>query len=174
MLYQNLDIKNVNKIPKDLLKLFIIYQENIIDKSNNTYNNLILKESSDEYVVINYILNTPKNEKSFNEALFDYIDNSGFTEIEVYKKANINRRLFSKIRSASDYHPSFGTLTALALALELSLAAYEYLLKCASYSLPLNSYINITLKYCFDNKIYDINAVNSLLYEVSNKLLKDL
>ncbi len=174
MLYKNLDIKNVNKIPKDLLKLFIIYQKDIINDSYNNYNGLILKESSEDYVVTNYILNTKKSDKSFTEALFDYIDNSKFTEIEIYKKANINRRLFSKIRSASDYHPTFGTLTALALALELSLAEYEYLLKCASYSLPLNSYVNITLKYCFNNKIYDINAVNSLLYEVSNKLLKDL
>ena len=91
-----------------------------------------------------------------------------------YKKAYIDRRLFSKIKSNSNYHPAFGTITLLALALELSTIEYEKLLKSASYSLPQNSYINITLKYCFDNNIYNINDVNNLIYNVSNKQIKDL
>ncbi len=81
---------------------------------------------------------------------------------------------FSKIRSYNEYHPSFGTVTLLALALKLSSNDYENLLKSASYSLPLNSYINITLKYCFDEKIYNVNKVNELLYAISGKQIKEL
>ena len=135
---------------------------------------MTLRETSEDYIVTNHILNAEKCDKTFNEALFDYIDNSNFTEIEVYRKANINRRLFSKIRSNSEYHPSFGTITALALALELTTKEYEELLKCASYALPLNSYVNITLKYCFDNKLYNLSKVNRLIFAVSNKTLKEL
>ena len=175
MFYQDLYMRNKNTtIPKSLLELFISYKKNIIEKKSELSRNFILKESSEEYIITNNILKAKKSDKTFNETLFSYIDNSNFTDVEVYKKADIDRRLFSKIRSNNQYHPSFGTVTLLALALNLSTINYEALLNSASYSLPQNSYINITLKYCFDNKIYDINKVNHLIYAVSNKQIRDL
>lgn len=173
MLYQNLNIEN-SAIPSALLKLFKYHQYDILQNGYNSTGHSTVCELSEVYTITKSILNTKKTAKSFYETLFFYIDASKFTERDVYKKAFIDKRLFSKIRSNNNYHPSFGTVTLLALALELSTKEYENLLNSASYSLPQNSYINITLKYCFDNKIYNINDVNSLVYEVSNKVIKDL
>lgn len=170
MFYTNLyTIKNTN-IPQKLLDLFVFYEDEIIKNLNRSTCNCEVHESSEEYK----ILNIKKNEKSFNELLFEYIDKFKINEVELYKKANIDRRIFSKIRSNIDYHPSFGTVTLLALALNLPSNDYENLLKSASYSLPQNSYINIALKYCFDEKIYDINRVDEILYGVCGRQIKEL
>lgn len=170
MFYTNLyTIKNTN-IPQKLLDLFVFYEDEIIKNLNRSTCNCEVHESSEEYK----ILNIKKNEKSFNELLFEYIDKFKINEVELYKKANIDRRIFSKIRSNIDYHPSFGTVTLLALALNLPSNDYKNLLKSASYSLPQNSYINITLKYCFDEKIYDINRVDEILYGVCGRQIKEL
>lgn len=166
MYYTNLYTIENYTIPKKLQDLFIYYEKDIIDFTNS----LELNEPSEEYK----ILNIKRNEKSFNELLFEYIEKSNISEVELYKSACIDRRLFSKIRSYNEYHPSFGTVTLLALALKLSIDDYENLLKSASYSLPQNSYINITLKYCFNEKIYDINKVNEILYGVCGKTIKEL
>ena len=119
-------------------------------------------------------INSTKVSKTFHELLFEYIDNSGLTDSQVYKRAFIDRRLFSKIRSDRYYHPSFGTITLLALSLKLTTKQYEDLLNTASYSLSNSSYADITLRYCFDNKIYNVIRVNNLLYTVSGKEIKNL
>ena len=111
---------------------------------------------------------------TFQELLFKFIDKSGLKDSEVYNKAYIDRRLFSKIRSDKNYHPSFGTVTLFALALKLSTKEYKQLLNSASYSLPSNTYAGITLKYCFDNKLYNVYEVNNLIYTLTNKEIKDL
>lgn len=170
----SLNFNNINKLPRELLKLFLIYQKDIIQRLINKPSFLVISESYDEYKAVQKIFETPKTDKTFYETLFNYINNSKFTEIELYKKADISRKLFSKIKADPNYHPAFGTITAFALALELSTKEYETFLRSASYSLPLNSYINITLKYCFDNEIYDLNSVNELLYNVAYKTVKEL
>ena len=170
MSYTNLYTTENVIIPQKLLDLFILYEDEIVNQFNELENNLKLNEISEEYK----ILNIKKSEKTFNELLFEYIEKSNISDVELYKKAYIDRRLFSKTRSYNEYHPSFGTVTLLALALKLSSNDYENLLKSASYSLPLNSYINITLKYCFDEKIYNVNKVNELLYAISGKQIKEL
>ena len=156
----------ISVIPQNLIDLFIFYEDDII---NSSYG-LEVIDTYEEYE----ILNIKKSESSFNELLFKYIDKSNISEVGLYKKAYIDRRHFSKIRSSNEYHPSFGTVTLLALALNLSSSDYENLLKSASYSLPQNSYINITLKYCFDKRIYDINKVDTILYAVCGKQIKEL
>lgn len=163
MFYSNF---NLNLIPQKLLDLFVFYEEDILKNKDSS----TLEESFEEYE----ILKIKKSEKSFNELLFEYIEKCNISDVELYKKANIDRRLFSKIRSSNEYHPSFGTVTLLALGLNLSSIEYEKLLKSASYSLPQNSYVNITLKYCFDEKIYDVNKVDEILYATSGKLIKEL
>ena len=170
MSYTNLYKINNFIIPQKLLDLFALYEDDIINSSDVFNNNLEINETSEEYE----IFNIKKSELTFSELLFEYIEKSNINEVELYKTAYIDRRLFSKIRSYNDYHPSFGTVTLLALALNLSSTDYENLLKSASYSLPLNSYINITLKYCFDEEIYDVNKVNELLYAISGKQIKEL
>ena len=165
MFYQVTSLTNTLVIPNQLLKLFDYYEIEI--------QNTAVSEFSEEYI-INKLLNEKKISKTFTETLFTYVDKSHKSDIEIYKKATIDKRLFSKIRSNNKYHPSFGTVTLLALALELTTNEYENLLKSASYSLPQNSYANITLKYCFDNKIYDVLYVNNLMFEIVHKQIKEL
>lgn len=170
MFYQRTSSTNNITIPSQLIELFEYYRNEII----NTEYKIELNESSENYTITDKILNTKRSSKTFTETLFEYIDKSGLSDTETYKRATIDKRLFSKIKSNNQYHPSFGTVTLFALALELNTNEYENLLKSASYSLPQNSYANITLKYCFDNNIYDVIFVNNLMYEIVNKQIKDL
>ncbi len=163
---------NTKIIPEDLLVLFCYYQDDIIKNSLNSTKNS-LRESSEDYI-LESITNKKITEKTFSELLFHYIDSSGLTDVQVYKKAFIDKRIFSKIRSNKNYHPSFGTIVLFSLALRLTTSQFEDLLHSAAYSLPQNSYVNITLKYCFDNQIYDISKVNELIFAVSNREIKDL
>lgn len=179
------------KIPEDLLKtLQNFYEQNNIKYSNRKDLNddgirymkkpsssikksvLPAKEVSNNST-ISEIKQIPLTE-SFQKLLFKYIDKSGFSDSEIYRKAYIDRRLFSKIRSDVNYHPSFGTISLLALSLMLSLEDYELLLNSASYSLSTNSEAYIVLRYCFEHKIYDIIYVNNLLYTITDKEIKDL
>ena len=161
-------IKNNLPIP-DFKNSYISYD--IIE--NDTY--LTVAEDSEIYEsdIIKKIKNTNLTD-TFQELLFKFIDESGLKDSEVYNKAYIDRRLFSKIRSDKNYHPSFGTVTLLALALKLSTEEFEQLLNSASYSLPTNTYSGITLKYCFDNKLYDVYEVNNLIYTLTGREIKEL
>ena len=166
-------LKRKVEIPKELkdnLNSYAYYDEEQEDDSI-----LMVAEDSESYSysTIEELKATPLSE-TFQELLFKFIDKSGLTDIEVYKKAFITRKLFSKIRSDKDYHPSFGTVTLLALALKLNFEEYEHLLKSASYSLATNSYSGITIKYCFEHKIYDVIDANNLFYSVTGKEIKDL
>ena len=146
-----------------------------IDKIQKENNSTTIKNmtNSDLKTVSSKLKSIPLN-KTFHELLFEFIDNSGLTDPQIYFRASIDRRLFSKIRSDVNYHPSFGTITLLALALRLSTDDYKKLLASASYSLSSSSYSGVTLKYCFDNKIYDVIYVNNLVYTVTGKEIREL
>ena len=103
--------------------------------------------------------------------LFKLIDERNLKDSDVYNKVNIDRRLFSKIRSDKNYHPSKETVILLGFSLELSELEIVELLDSASYSLPKNNYFDLIIRFCFINKIYDINNVNELLYDYDCKLL---
>lgn len=103
--------------------------------------------------------------KPFNEVLFQYIDKKEIKDSVLYLKAGIDRRLFSKIRSDKNYHPSFKTVAMLALALELDTKDCEKLLQSAAYSLPKNKVEFLVIRYCFDHKIYDLKVINRFLSE---------
>lgn len=113
------------------------------------------------------------NEKysDFQTMLFKLIDERNLKDSDVYNKVNIDRRLFSKIRSDKNYHPSKETVILLGFSLELSELEIVELLDSASYSLPKNNYFDLIIRFCFINKIYDINNVNELLYDYDCKLL---
>ena len=117
----------------------------------------------DESSIDNYI-NNNKNDDKFQMLLFKYIDRLNKKDSEIYNKANIDRRLFSKIRSNKDYHPSKNTIISLGLALNLNEDEIVSLLDSASYSLPFNNKFDLIIRFCFINKIYNINEVNDLLY----------
>lgn len=118
--------------------------------------------------ISNYI--DTNKEDSFNKVLFKYIDESGLSDSEVYNKVNIDRRLFSKIRG-ENYHPSKETVILLGIALELDEENIERLLKSASYSLPKNTVYDLIIRFCFKEKIYDVNKINDFLFSYKCKLL---
>ena len=120
--------------------------------------------SIDEYIKDNKDLN------DFQTLLFKYIDDRKLNDSDVYNKVHIDRRLFSKIRSDKNYHPSKETVILLGLSLELNEEEIEDLLKSASYSLPKNNHYDLIIRFCFINKIYDIISVNDLLNEYNCKL----
>ena len=107
---------------------------------------------------------------SFQTKLFNLIDDRNLKDSDVYNKVNIDRRLFSKIRN-EDYHPSKETVTLLGLSLELTEQEIEDLLKSASYSLPMNTTYDLIIRFCFKERIYDINKVNEFLYDYKCKTL---
>ena len=111
------------------------------------------------------------DENKFQKLLFSYIDRNNLKDSDVYNKAFIDRRLFSKIRSDENYHPSKETVISLACSLELSVDELEELLKSASYSLPKNNKFDLIIRFCFLEKIYDIMEVNNLLSEYRCNLL---
>ena len=106
----------------------------------------------------------------FQTLLFKFIDERNLKDSDVYNKVHIDRRLFSKIRSDKDYHPSKETIILLGLSLELSEQEIDELLSSASFSLPKNNYFDLIIRFCFINKIYKITEVNDLLSSYDCKL----
>ncbi len=92
-------------------------------------------------------------------------------EIEVYKKADIDRKLFSKIRTQPDYHPNKNTLIKLCLAMNLDTDEIEKLLKSAGYSLSKSLRSDLILRYCFGNHIFDVITVNQILDHYGEKII---
>ena len=110
------------------------------------------------------------SDNKFQAKLFNFIDERNLKDSDVYNKVHIDRRLFSKIRSDSDYHPSKETVILLGLALELSEEEFEELLNTAAYSLPKNNVYDLIIRFYFVEGIYDLNNVNELLDSYNCKL----
>lgn len=110
-------------------------------------------------------------DKTFQEYLFMLIDRKGFEDTEVYKRANIDRKHFSKIRSNKDYKPSKKTALALAIALELGLDETRDLLSRAGLALSPSSTFDKIVEYCIDNGEYDIYEINCVLFKYDQDTL---
>ena len=109
--------------------------------------------------------------ESFQECLLRLIDERGLKDAQVYKRANIDRKLFSKIRCNPDYTPKRQTAIALALALELNLDEMTDLLRRAGIALSPGSKSDLIIRYCVENGIYDPMKVDALLFDYGQKTL---
>jgi hypothetical protein len=101
--------------------------------------------------------------KGFRDLLFKYIDDQNKKDSEVYKKALLDRRLFSKIRSDEAYHPNKKTVISFILALKLDLNQALTLLKAAGYTLSESSVFDLIIVYCINNQFYEVLEVNEIL-----------
>lgn len=108
---------------------------------------------------------------TLHQVLFDYIDRTGLSDPEVYNRAGIDRKHFSKIRSNINYRPKKNTIIALALALELNKEDTDFLLSSAGYSLSDSDTYDLVIQFCLEKKIYNIHDVNQALDYFSLKPL---
>lgn len=118
-------------------------------------------KKSDNYQEIDKILES--KEESFSVMLLRLIDEKGLKDSEVYKNANIDRRLFSKIRGDEDYVPSKKTAISFCLALQLSLNEAKKLLATSGYALSASSKFDLIIMYLLEHEEYNIHFANIVL-----------
>ena len=107
----------------------------------------------------------------FTETLLKRIDKTGKKDSEIYKKANISKQHFSKIRNNPDCKPTKQTAIALALALELDLEQTKDLIGRAGYTLSNSSKFDLIIRYFIEQKNYNVVEINIALYEFDQSLL---
>ena len=112
-----------------------------------------------------------QTDAGFTETLLKHIDKSGKKDSEIYKRANLSKQHFSKIRNNRDYKPSKATAIALALALELDLEQTKDLIGRAGYALTNSSKFDLIIQYFIEQGNYNVVQINIALYEFDQPLL---
>ncbi|MDP2814760.1 MAG: macro domain-containing protein [Erysipelotrichaceae bacterium] len=138
------------------------------DSERNSFENLSSMNVDASVRSLDDIVN--QQDESFSESLFRLIDQRKLKDSEVYKKANIDRRLFSKIRN-SDYHPSKNTCIALSIALKLNMDQMKDLLAKAGYTLSKSQKSDLIIEYHILNNQFDILQINEALFTFKQPIL---
>lgn len=150
-------------IKEHLLLESVVFYSPIMEEEN------LEKESIFHIEIDDFIKNHQK--PPLHRLLFEFIDKKGLSDPQVYKRAGIDRKLFSKIRSKPDYRPGKSTIIALALALELNKEEIDELLESGGFSLSESDTSDLVITFCLEKKIYDVFQVNEYLDYFSQKTL---
>ncbi len=148
-----------NYIFADLIEEDKIFESSLYKDKKDKINSVSLEEKISDL------------DASFSETLLQIIDEKGMTDPQVYKRANIDRKLFSKIRSNTLYRPSKNTAVSLCIALELSREETDSLLKKAGYALSDSSVSDVIVCYFIDSGNYDIFEINEALFAYDQPIL---
>lgn len=111
------------------------------------------------------------DEDTFQQRLFKLIDDSGMDDVAVYKKANIDRKVFSRIRGKEDYKPKKKTAVAFAIALQLDMPTMLDLLSRAEIAFSPSNKFDLIITYFITNRIYDIYEINAALFRYGQPIL---
>lgn len=110
-------------------------------------------------------------DESFSDSVFRIIREKDLNETDVYKTAGIDRRLFSKIRSDSDYRPSKNTVLALAVALQLDIDETEELLNKAGFALSYSNKADLIVRFFIEQEVFDLSLIDEALLRYDQKTL---
>ena len=144
-------------------------------KLSNRYrtNEILESARSDTYFPKKQSLDDVINrmDETFAEMLLRLIDERGLKDPEVYKKANVTKQTFSKIRNNSQYTPTKQTAVAFAIALQLNLDEAKDLLLKSGFALSNSNRFDVIISYFLESNTYDINEINAVLFHYNEKLL---
>jgi hypothetical protein len=110
-------------------------------------------------------------DEPFNIILLRLIDAKGYSDVDVYKRANINRKLFSKIRCGDGYMPSKKTVLALAIALRPNIDETQDVLACAGYALSHSVKFDVIVEFFIVHEMFDVFTINEMLFRYEQPLL---
>lgn len=156
---QNLQVEKEKKssFRKTFISSYIIGKNSYYEEDNYLASNIDISSSNENFKYLNDHAKESSNidefiknnnmYSDFQTTLFKMIDERNLIDSDVYNKVHLDRRLFSKIRNNSDYHPSKETVILLGLSLELSEDEIEKLLDSASYSLPRNNHYDLIIRF---------------------------
>jgi transcriptional regulator with XRE-family HTH domain len=160
------DKLNLKRSNKRLEEIDYLCREEVMPSSSVSENVKRIKPKKKSLEdVINYL------DETFSEMLLRLIDERGLKDPEVYKRANVTKQTFSKIRNNNQYNPTKQTVLAFAVALELSLDEAKDLLLKSGYALSKSNRFDVIMSYFFEAENYDIHEINAVLFEYDENLL---